>query len=85
MICGLPLKTVNCATWCTWTFPISGKIYAYRGLSIVGRAAVVLTFFIVVPFVVMGIIAAPHIQPRNWLSYDLKTVQWGTFINVMFW
>ena len=60
-------------------------LFVRRGLSIVGKAAVGMTFFIVAPFVVMGIIAVPHIQPRNWLVCDLKAVQWGPFINVMFW
>lgn len=27
----------------------------------------------------------PHIQPSNWLGMDLATVEWATFINVMFW
>jgi len=56
-----------------------------RGLSIVGKVAVFMTFFIIAPFVVMGAIAIPRIEPRNWLVCDLKAVKWGPFINVMFW
>ena len=44
-----------------------------------------MTFFIIAPFVVMGVIAIPHLEPRNWLVCDLKNVKWGPFINVMFW
>lgn len=50
-----------------------------------GKSAVFMTVFIIAPFIVMGVIAIPHINPQNWLACDLKTVQWGTFINVMFW
>ena len=65
--------------------PDDRALCACRGLSIVGKAAVGMTFFIIAPFIVMGVIAIPHIQPRNWLVCDLKAVQWGPFINVMFW
>lgn len=56
-----------------------------RGLSIVGKVAVFMTFFIIAPFVVMGVMAIPQIDPGNWIICDLKAVQWGPFINVMFW
>lgn len=57
----------------------------YRGLSVIGGTAVASTAYIIVPFVVMAALAAPHIEPRNWLVQDWGTVQWGSFINVMFW
>lgn len=50
-----------------------------------GKAAVAMTFFIIAPFVVMSAIALPHLNPQNWVVCDLNSVQWGTFINVMFW
>lgn len=57
----------------------------YRGLAIVGRTAVVMTAFIILPFIVMIVLSVPHIKPGNWGVIDLKTVQWGNFLNVMFW
>jgi hypothetical protein len=51
----------------------------------VGKVAVFMTFFIIAPFVVMGVIAIPRLEPKNWLVCDLKAVKWGPFINVMFW
>jgi amino acid transporter len=57
----------------------------YRGLSVVGNTAIASTVFIIVPFVVMGGAAVPQIKPSNWLKQDWGKVQWGPFINVMFW
>ncbi|KAK9801360.1 hypothetical protein WJX73_010869 [Symbiochloris irregularis] len=57
----------------------------YRGLSIVGWAAVAMTIFIIVPFIVLVGIAAPHVEPKHWVAQDWKGVQWGPFLNVMFW
>ena len=57
----------------------------YRGLSVIGNTAVASTVYIIVPFVVMAALAAPQVQPRNWLLQDWGAVQWGSFINVMFW
>ena len=39
----------------------------------------------VVVLQVMGLLAIPHIQTRNWVVQDWDTVQWGNFLNVMFW
>lgn len=30
-------------------------------------------------------LALPHIQPRNWVQQNWDNVQWGSFLNVMFW
>ena len=57
----------------------------YRGLTIVGWAAVLMTVFIIVPFVVLVGIAAPHTEPKHWVKHDWGAVQWGPFLNVMFW
>ena len=61
------------------------KFIHCRGLSIVGKVAVFMTLFIILPFIIMGFVAIPKIQPSNWLIFDASTVQWGTFINIMFW
>ena len=57
----------------------------YRGLTIVGRAAVAMTFFIILPFLVLGVFALPQIQPANWVAQDWGALQLGPFLNVMFW
>ena len=57
----------------------------YRGLHIVGHTAVVMTGFIILPFIVLMCLALPHIKPGNWGVVDLKTVQWADYLNVMFW
>ncbi|KAK9812978.1 hypothetical protein WJX72_006764 [[Myrmecia] bisecta] len=57
----------------------------YRGLTIVGRVAVGMTFFIVLPFVVLVGMSVPQIEPSNWKQMDWNAVKWGPFLNVMFW
>lgn len=39
----------------------------YRGLTIVGWMAILLGVFSVIPFVVMGFVAIPKIEPSQWL------------------
>ena len=57
----------------------------YRGLTIVGRAAMVMTVFIIIPFIILGVLAVPQIEPSNWVVQDWSALQWGPFLNVMFW
>ncbi|KIY95241.1 Arginine/agmatine antiporter [Monoraphidium neglectum] len=57
----------------------------YRGLQVVGNAALTTTLFIIAPFVLLCAFAAPRVDPSNWLKVDLPSVQWGTFLNIMFW
>ncbi|TKY50727.1 polyamine transporter [Spatholobus suberectus] len=57
----------------------------YRGLTIVGWAAILLGVFSLLPFLVMGIIAVPRIKPTRWLMVDLKKVNWGLYLNTLFW
>ncbi|CAN1141407.1 Probable polyamine transporter At3g19553 [Linum perenne] len=57
----------------------------YRGLHIVGFSAVSLAAFSLLPFVVMGFLSIPRIQPRQWLVVDFGMVDWRGFFNTMFW
>ncbi|KAI8466644.1 MAG: amino acid permease-domain-containing protein [Monoraphidium minutum] len=57
----------------------------YRGLQVVGGAAVTTTVFITAPFLLLCAFALPRADPSNWLRVDLPAVQWGTFLNIMFW
>ena len=57
----------------------------YRGLTIVGWVAVFLGVFSLLPFFVMGLIAIPRIEPSRWLEMDLGNVDWGLYLNTLFW
>jgi amino acid transporter len=58
----------------------------YRGLDIVGKSAEVITIVVLAPFVVLAILAIPHMHPANWLeSKPLKEVNWIDYFNIMFW
>ncbi|XP_010538333.1 PREDICTED: probable polyamine transporter At1g31830 isoform X2 [Tarenaya hassleriana] len=57
----------------------------YRGLTIVGWAAVLLGILSVFPFVVMGFISIPKLEPSRWLVMDLNHVDWNLYLNTLFW
>lgn len=57
----------------------------YRGLHVVGNAAIGMTIFTLLPFVIMCFAGVPHVDPGNWLSFDFDTIKWIPFLNVMFW
>lgn len=57
----------------------------YRGLTIVGWVAILLGIFSLLPFMVMGIIAIPRIKPTRWLMVDFDKVNWGLYLNTLFW
>jgi amino acid transporter len=57
----------------------------YRGLHVVGKIAIAMTAFTLLPFIIMCLLGVPHVHPSNWLVVDWSTVQWVPFLNVMFW
>lgn len=57
----------------------------YRGLTIVGWVAVCLGIFSILPFLVMGFVAIPRLSPSRWLVLDLNNVDWGLYLNTLFW
>ena len=57
----------------------------YRGLTIVGITAVILTGFSLLPFVVLALLAIPKIQPSRWLVIDVAKTDWRTYLNTLFW
>ncbi|XP_020594989.1 polyamine transporter PUT1-like, partial [Phalaenopsis equestris] len=57
----------------------------YRGLNVVGWAAVCLGVFSLLPFAVMGFISIPKLQPSRWLVTDLHDVNWNLYLNTLFW
>ena len=57
----------------------------YRGLHVVGNAAIAMTVITLAPFLIMTLLGLPHIKIANLIQVDLKTVKWFPFFNVMFW
>ena len=64
-------------TWLNW-----------RGLALVGNTAILLAVFTLLPFAVMFALGAPQIEWGNLTrgrTEGAGAVQWGTYLNVMFW
>lgn len=57
----------------------------YRGLTIVGWVAILLGVFSILPFVVMGFISIPRLEPKRWLVTDIDNVNWNLYLNTLFW
>ncbi|XP_039026232.1 probable polyamine transporter At1g31830 [Hibiscus syriacus] len=57
----------------------------YRGLTIVGWVAVLLGVFSILPFVVMGLVSIPKLEPSRWLVVDTHHVDWNLYLNTLFW
>ncbi|MQL75685.1 hypothetical protein Taro_008058 [Colocasia esculenta] len=57
----------------------------YRGLTIVGWAAVCLGIFSILPFILMGFLAVPKLEPSRWLVVDMHKVDWSVYLNTLFW
>ncbi|KAH8479314.1 hypothetical protein H0E87_031670, partial [Populus deltoides] len=57
----------------------------YRGLAIVGWVAVLLGIFSILPFVVMGLVAIPKLEPSRWFAMNLHDVDWNLYLNTLFW
>ncbi|KAF8033477.1 hypothetical protein BT93_D2170 [Corymbia citriodora subsp. variegata] len=57
----------------------------YRGLTIVGWVAVALGVFSILPFVVMGLVSIPKLEPSRWLVVNLHDVDWNLYLNTLFW
>ncbi|KAH6834785.1 Amino acid permease family protein [Perilla frutescens var. hirtella] len=57
----------------------------YRGLTIVGWVAVLLGVFSILPFLVMGFISIPRLEPKRWLVADIHNVDWNLYLNTLFW
>lgn len=57
----------------------------YRGMTIVGWVAVLLGIFSILPFVVMGLLSIPKLEPSRWMVVDLQDVDWNLYLNTLFW
>ncbi|KAG0456889.1 hypothetical protein HPP92_022046 [Vanilla planifolia] len=57
----------------------------YRGLTVVGWSAVCLGVFALLPFAIMGFVSMPKLKPSRWVKVDLHNVDWGLYLNTLFW
>lgn len=57
----------------------------YRGMTIVGWVAILLGILSLLPFLVMGLISIPQLEPERWLVVNLKDVDWNLYLNTLFW
>ncbi|KAL8141730.1 hypothetical protein V2J09_014762 [Rumex salicifolius] len=57
----------------------------YRGITIVGWVAVLLGIFSILPFAAMTLISIPRLEPKRWLAVKLHGVDWGLYLNTLFW
>lgn len=57
----------------------------YRGLAVVGKMAIGLGIFSLLPFLVMTLCAIPKLDPTRWLAIDFSTIDWTTYLNTLFW
>lgn len=69
----------------TWGLTIVLTYLNYRGMTIVGWVAVCLGVFSLLPFVVMGLLAIPDIEPSRWAVTNLNDINWNLYLNTLFW
>lgn len=46
-----------------------------------GHSLLASALAILLPFVALAGLAAPHVRPANWVVVEWGDVDWGTFIN----
>lgn len=54
-------------------------------MTIVGWVAVALGVFSILPFIFMGLISIPRLEPARWIVVDLNNVDWNLYLNTLFW
>ncbi|XP_051138403.1 probable polyamine transporter At1g31830 isoform X2 [Andrographis paniculata] len=57
----------------------------YRGLTIVGWVATLLGVFSLLPFLFMGVVAVPELEPSRWFVVDFNNINWALYLNTLFW
>eukprot|EP00617_Octactis_speculum_P001176 CAMPEP_0185793042 /NCGR_PEP_ID=MMETSP1174-20130828/159252_1 /TAXON_ID=35687 /ORGANISM="Dictyocha speculum, Strain CCMP1381" /LENGTH=479 /DNA_ID=CAMNT_0028488147 /DNA_START=162 /DNA_END=1598 /DNA_ORIENTATION=- len=63
-------------------------VLTWRGLDVTATTSVLLTTFILAPFVVLCVLTLPHAAPENWLrppEHGLQGVDWRSLLNILFW
>lgn len=54
------------------------------GTQLVGRAAIMFTFFVLAPFGLLVLTGAPQVDPTLWLAKP-ATIEWGLLLSIMLW
>ena len=60
----------------------------YRGLDIVGKVAIMLCAFTMLPFIVFCLLGAGKLQPERWYvqpEEGWRGIKWNLFLNTFFW
>uniref|UniRef100_A0A7S2W835 Amino acid permease/ SLC12A domain-containing protein n=1 Tax=Rhizochromulina marina TaxID=1034831 RepID=A0A7S2W835_9STRA len=75
--------------WVQWTsiltFTIAFTFLTWRGLDVNGGTCVFLTWFILLPFSVFCLFAAPKVKVSNWLTGHDGPIDWRVLLNILFW
>ena len=62
--------------------------FNYRGLDVVGKAAIIISILTLFPFLIFCIVGAFQVNPSNWLitpEGGLRGINWRRFLNSFFW
>eukprot|EP00903_Cladosiphon_okamuranus_P008709 g8343.t1 len=74
---------------CVVSINLGLSYLAYRGLRVVGRTAIAVAVFSLLPFVILVLWGLPDCTiPESWLSPPdggWGAIRWGAYLNVMFW
>jgi amino acid transporter len=57
----------------------------YRGVAVVGKVAVLLCGFTLLPFICMAVVGIPQMDPSRLFVVDLDAVNWTVYLNCLFW
>ncbi|CAM9624730.1 unnamed protein product [Laminaria digitata] len=84
------LRESGVGRWgCLVVVNLAMSYLAYRGMRVVGRAAIAVAVFSMLPFVVLVLWGLPSCtMPESWLMLPdggWGAIQWGAYLNVMFW
>nr|AGT16030.1 permease [Saccharum hybrid cultivar R570] len=66
-------------------FAVALTYMNYTGLTVIGWVAVFLGVFSLLPFLVMGLVAIPRIEPSRWIQIELGSVDLRLYLNTLFW
>jgi len=72
-------------------FVLANTYLSWKGVEVVGAAAIILVAFVLLPFVVMCFWGLPHVDPSIWLrdrpfeSPSISDVNWMKLMQTLFW
>ncbi|KAL4388604.1 hypothetical protein GQ457_09G011860 [Hibiscus cannabinus] len=67
-------------------YPVLFLDYLKSGIPALGGwVAVLLGVFSILPFVVMGFVSIPKVEPSRWFVVNIHHVDWNLYLNTLFW